>query len=315
MEEKNLHDHKNERWIILILAFMQFAHILDFVIMMPLGPYFMREFGITSSQFGILVSAYTFSAGFFGMLGVLFLDRFDRKVAAIFVFSGFTIGTFSCAFAPNYYILLAARSIAGGFGGIIGAILGFTLHRLLRSIDDYETEVLLTIAFVMGGYWMCNFIHISGPLAMVIMGLLVGNYKKSKAMSDVTQEYIGKFWELFDVILNALLFITIAFIIIVIDINVTYLIISLITIFIVLLSRIIVVFLPKLLLPRIVQITNSEAKIIIWGGLRGGLSIALVLSLPVSPQRDLLILITYVIVVVSILVQGMTIERLVRKLK
>ena len=200
-------------------------------------------------------------------------------------------------------------------GGIIGAILGFTLHRLLRSIDDYETEVLLTIAFVMGGYWMCNFIHISGPLAMVIMGLLVGNYKKSKAMSDVTQEYIGKFWELFDVILNALLFITIAFIIIVIDINVTYLIISLITIFIVLLSRIIVVFLPKLLLPRIVQITNSEAKIIIWGGLRGGLSIALVLSLPVSPQRDLLILITYVIVVVSILVQGMTIERLVRKLK
>jgi DHA1 family inner membrane transport protein len=122
MEEKNLHDHKNERWIILILAFMQFAHILDFVIMMPLGPYFMREFGITSSQFGILVSAYTFSAGFFGMLGVLFLDRFDRKVAAIFVFSGFTIGTFSCAFAPNYYILLVARSIAGGFGGIIGAI-------------------------------------------------------------------------------------------------------------------------------------------------------------------------------------------------
>ena len=82
-----------------------------------------------------------------------------------------------------------------------------------------------------------------------------------------------------------------------------------------LLSRIIVVFLPKLILPRIVQITNSEAKIIIWGGLRGGLSIALVLSLPVSPQRDLLILITYVIVVVSILVQGMTIERLVRKLK
>jgi MFS transporter, DHA1 family, inner membrane transport protein len=122
MEEQNLHEHKNERWIILVLAFMQFAHILDFVIMMPLGPFFMKEFGINSSQFGVLVSVYTFSAGICGLLGAFYMDRFDRKNATIFVFTGFTIGTLSCAFAPDYYYLLIARAIAGGFGGIVGAI-------------------------------------------------------------------------------------------------------------------------------------------------------------------------------------------------
>jgi len=103
MEEQNLHEHKNERWIILVLAFMQFAHILDFVIMMPLGPFFMKEFGINSSQFGVLVSVYTFSAGICGLLGAFYMDRFDRKNATIFVFTGFTIGTLSCAFAPDYF--------------------------------------------------------------------------------------------------------------------------------------------------------------------------------------------------------------------
>lgn len=122
MEEQKLHEHKNERWIILVLAFMQFAHILDFVIMMPLGPFFMKEFGINPSQFGILVSVYTFSAGIFGLLGAFYMDQFDRKSASIFVFAGFTLGTLSCAFAPDYYTLLAARAIAGGFGGIVGAI-------------------------------------------------------------------------------------------------------------------------------------------------------------------------------------------------
>ncbi|WCL49219.1 MFS transporter [Leptospira sp. GIMC2001] len=122
MEEQNLHDHKQERWIIVILAFMQFAHILDFVIMMPLGPFFMQEFKINSLQFGILVSVYTFSAGIFGLLGAFYLDRYDRKFAAIFVFSGFTFGTIFCAFAPDYNTLLVARAVAGGFGGIIGAV-------------------------------------------------------------------------------------------------------------------------------------------------------------------------------------------------
>jgi predicted MFS family arabinose efflux permease len=121
-EEIDLHTHKKERWIIGVLAFMQFAHILDFVIMMPLGPFFMQEFHINSSQFGLLVSVYSFSAGIFGLIGAFYLDRYDRKTSTIFVFSGFALGTLSCAFAPDYYSLLIARSVAGGFGGVVGAV-------------------------------------------------------------------------------------------------------------------------------------------------------------------------------------------------
>ncbi|MCC5816041.1 MAG: MFS transporter [Leptospira sp.] len=119
---QDLHSHKQERWIIFILALMQFAHILDFVIMMPLGPFFMQEFQINSTQFGLLVSVYTFSAGIFGLLGAFYLDRYDRKISTIFVFGGFSLGTLSCAFAPDYATLLIARGIAGGFGGIVGAV-------------------------------------------------------------------------------------------------------------------------------------------------------------------------------------------------
>ncbi|GBF51525.1 transporter, major facilitator family protein [Leptospira ryugenii] len=111
-----------ERIIILILALFQFFHILDFVIMMPLGPVFMKEFKINSAEFGLLVSAYTFSAGILGFLGAFFMDRFDRKNALLFVYFGFALGTLFCALAPNYEMLLAARILAGGFGGMIGAL-------------------------------------------------------------------------------------------------------------------------------------------------------------------------------------------------
>ena len=134
---------------------------------------------------------------------------------------------------------------AGG-GIFFGLLLGYVLHKLLESIDNYETEVLLTIAFVMLGYTLSSYFHLSGALAMVIMGLLVGNYKQDKAMSDTTLEYVHKFWELIDVILNAILFISIAFVLVVIDFKITYIFISLITILIVLFSRVIIVYLPNI---------------------------------------------------------------------
>jgi monovalent cation:H+ antiporter, CPA1 family len=199
-------------------------------------------------------------------------------------------------------------------GGLFfGLLLGFALHKLLKSIDNYETEVLLTIAFVMAGYALCNYLHLSGALAMVIMGLMVGNYKTDTAMSDITQEYVHKFWELLDVILNAILFICIGFVLVVIDFKTSYLILALLSILIVLLSRVIVVFVPNLLFPRFTNITNKEAKLIVWGGLRGGLSIALVLSLPESEAKQILIIATYMCVVFSILVQGLTIEKLAKR--
>lgn len=198
-------------------------------------------------------------------------------------------------------------------GGVIfGLIFGYILHKLLISIDHYETEVLLTIAFVMVGYSTCLYFHLSGALSMVVMGLLVGNYKHELAMSDETQEYVNKFWELLDVILNAILFILIALVLVVIDFKVTYIIVGVISIFIVLLSRIIVVYIPKIVLPKIVSFNKKEARLIIWGGLRGGLSIALVLSLPNFPEKDMLLIATYFCVLFSILVQGLTIEKLAK---
>lgn len=202
---------------------------------------------------------------------------------------------------------------AGG-GIFFGLTLGYLLHKLLESIDNYETEVLLTIAFVMLGYTLSSYFHLSGALAMVIMGLLVGNYEQDKAMSDTTLEYVHKFWELIDVILNAILFISIAFILVVIDFRTTYIFIGLLTILIVLFSRAIIVYIPKLILPRFTNINNSEAKLIIWGGLRGGLSIALVLSLPNSEAKQILMIATYTCVVFSILVQGLTIEKVAKRL-
>jgi CPA1 family monovalent cation:H+ antiporter len=211
----------------------------------------------------------------------------------------------------HFGILFLQEAVGGIFFGLL---LGYLLYELLKSIDNYETEVLLTIAFVMAGYALCSYFQLSGALSMVIMGLFVGNYKPDTAMSHITLEYVHKFWELIDVILNAILFISIAFILVVIDFKAQFLIIGLLSIFIVLISRMIIVNLPRLILPKFTNINYGEAKLIVWGGLRGGLSIALVLSLPESNAKQILMIATYTCVVFSILVQGLTIEKVAKKL-
>lgn len=113
---------KNERLLLLILAIVQFTHIIDFMIIMPLGSQFMSIFDITPKQFALIVSTYAFSAAFFGLISALFIDRFDRKTALLFNYIGFTIGTLACSFAPDYYTLLAARCITGAFGGVLAAL-------------------------------------------------------------------------------------------------------------------------------------------------------------------------------------------------
>ena len=213
-------------------------------------------------------------------------------------------------FSVAHFGLLFMQEAVGGI--VMGLILGYCLHLFLKSIDHYESEILLTLAFVMGGYVLCNYIHISGPLAMVVMGLMVGNFKQDITMSDTTQEYVHKFWELVDVILNAILFIMIAFVLIVIDFKTTYIILGLVSIIIVLLSRIIIVYFPHLVFPKLLKLSNKEAKLITWGGLRGGLSLALVLSLPDSETKNILLIATYFCVLFSILIQGLTIEKLAK---
>ncbi len=214
-------------------------------------------------------------------------------------------------FSFSHFGLLFMQEAVGGI--LMGLVLGYFLYLLLKSIDHYETEILLTLAFVIAGYTFCNYIHLSGALSMVVMGLMVGNFRQDIAMSDTTQEYVHKFWELVDVVLNAVLFILIAFVLIVIDFETKYIWVGLISVFIVLLSRVIIVYLPHLVFPKLLKLTNKEAKIISWGGLRGGLSLALVLSLPKSETKDILLIATYFCVLFSIVIQGLTIERLAKR--
>lgn len=205
---------------------------------------------------------------------------------------------------PHFGILFLQE--AGG-GIIFGLVLGYILHYLLKTIDHYETEVLLTLAFVMLGYFVSAEIHISGALAMVIMGLMVGNFRQDIAMSDLTKDYVAKFWELLEIILNALLFLMIALVLVVLDFSVKYIILGVITIFILMLSRFLAVSIPRRSSKKFLRIDKSDSKIIILGGLRGGLSLALVLALPASEYKDILLIVTYICVAFSILVQGTSI--------
>lgn len=201
--------------------------------------------------------------------------------------------------------------IRESIGGIsFGLITGLILHKLISTIDHYESEVLLSLAFVMTGYSLCMHFHFSGPLAMVIMGLFVGNYTLNNSVSDTTLEYVNKFWELIDLIFNAILFVIISFVMVEMDFQLIYILLSIATLLVVLISRIIVIRLPIFLFPSFFNFTNKESQIIIWGGLRGGLSIALALSLPVGLEKNIILILTYICVVFSILTQGLTIGRI-----
>lgn len=209
--------------------------------------------------------------------------------------------------------LLFGQEAIGGI--LLGGIIGWIGYKLIASIDNYQVEVLITLAIVMGGYTLAHFVHVSGPLAMVVAGLITGNHGKSYGMSDTTAEYVDKFWELIDEILNALLFVLIGLELLVIQTNGTVLLVAFILIAIVLLTRYISVLIPSTFIRLKEKLTNKTLLILTWGGLRGGISIALALSVPNHFNKDIWVTITYIIVCFSILVQGMTIGKLAKKMK
>ncbi len=197
-------------------------------------------------------------------------------------------------------------------GGIFfGLAIGWLAYLMLKSVDNYQVEVLLTLALVMGGYSFAYVIHVSGPIAMVVAGIFIGNRGRLLAMSENTREHLDSFWELMDEILNAVLFLLIGLEILVLTIKGSYLIAGLIMIPVVLIARFISVGLPVTFLRLLRDFSPHAVKIMTWGGLRGGISVALALSLPNGPEREALLTVTYIIVIFSILVQGLTIERFV----
>ena len=198
-------------------------------------------------------------------------------------------------------------------GGILlGLVLGWTGYKLVASIDHYQVEVLVTLAVVMGGYTFAHYTHVSGPLAMVVAGLITGNHGKAYGMSKITAEYVDKFWELIDEILNAILFVLIGLELLIIETSKTIFIVSFILIGVILITRYISVYIPSIFIRLKEQMTRKTLIILTWGGLRGGISIALALSIPISLNRDIWVTITYVVVCFSILVQGMTIGKVAK---
>ncbi len=203
---------------------------------------------------------------------------------------------------------------AGG-GLLLGVALGYLGFYLVRSIDQYGIEVLITLALVMGGYSLAGVLHVSGPLAMVVAGIITGKKAHEGAVSDLTRDYLGKFWELIDEILNALLFLIIGLEMIVIRTDATTFLIGCLAIPLVLLARWISVRLPVMAMRSRVRFSRGAIPMLVWGGLRGGISVALALSLPEDAGRDRFVTITYIVVVFSILVQGLTVGKLAKRLR
>ncbi len=201
---------------------------------------------------------------------------------------------------------------AGG-GIVFGLTLGYVTFRLLKSVDSYEVEVLLTLAAVTGGYALASRLHVSGPLAMVVAGLIIGNRGRAEAMSDTTRRYVDTFWELVDEILNAMLFVLIGMEVLVIVFSVHTMVAAGIALVVTLCARLLTVGLPVALLGRKFGLPRGSWKVLTWGGLRGGISVALALLLPHGPERATIVTLTYCVVVFSILVQGLSIGAVTRK--
>ena len=203
------------------------------------------------------------------------------------------------------------------FGGIaLGLLLGWGTYKLLKSINDYDVEVIITLATVMGGTVIAQKLHVSAPLAMVTAGLIVGtDTVRNSSMSKVTEQYVDKFWELLDILLNTILFVMIGMEILVLTYDHHYILAGVLCIPMLLFARYLSLMLPIKIFSKKLDFVPNTNLIMTWGGLRGGISIALALSLTTVMHRDLFLVITYIIVVFSIIGQGLTVGKLIKRLK
>ena len=209
--------------------------------------------------------------------------------------------------------ILLLEEVGGGI--LLGVILGFIAYRLLKSIDEYSVEVMITIAIVMGGYMLAQSLHFSGPLAVVVAGLIVGHDTvRDHTMSELTELYVDKFWETWDGLLNGILFVLIGLEILVLPFEKTFLLSGLVAIPVILMARGTALSIPIYFYKKKLEFVPNTGLIMTWGGLRGGISIALALTLSQEMNRDLFLVITYVVVIFSIIVQGLSIGKVANRL-
>lgn len=238
---------------------------------------------------------------------------FNDGVGVVVFLTIFAIASSKTGDVNSFDIIkLFGQEVIGGV--VLGGILGWITFKMMKSINDYEVEVILTLAAVMGGTLIAQKFHLSAPLAMVTTGLIVGHDTvRDEAMSEITENYVDKFWELIDVLLNTILFVLIGMEMLILTFETSYIIAGLIAVPIVLLCRYASLWLPIKFFSKRLDFVPKTNLIMTWGGLRGGISIALALSLTQDMNRELFLVITYIIVVFSIIGQGLTVEPIIKR--
>ena len=242
---------------------------------------------------------------------------FNDGIGVVLFMGLLEVATGGNDFDVGHFAFLFIREAVGG--AVFGLAIGLVAYRMLKSVDNYQVEILLSLALVWGGSALADALHMSAPIAMVVAGLLIGNQGRSFAMSKTTTEHLDLFWELVDEGLNAVLFVAIGMELLVLTFTASYLAAGVLAVVIVLVARLVSVGLPVWLLRRSERFDPSMVPILVWGGLRGGISVALALSLPPEaagdsvPRREVILATTYVVVVFSILVQGLTVGTLTRR--
>lgn len=198
-------------------------------------------------------------------------------------------------------------------GAVLGIVLGWLTFRVMRLIDDYSLEVLITLGLAFGGYELAVWLHVSAPIMAVCAGLLIGDIGAKHGMSEETRQYVDAFWKLVDEILNAVLFLMIGFEVFAIAFQADFALAGVMAIIVSLIARLAAVSVPVLMLRRFQSFSAGVIPIMTWGGLKGGISVALALSLPDNEWKPLFLTATYIVVIFSIIVQGLTITRLAER--
>lgn len=319
----NISDLMQEKWLVLTLA--KLGVLLSTFLIGTATFYLMPLFGLSLPYlycliFGALISP-TDPVAVMGILKSAGASKsLETKIVGESLFNdGVGVVVFVALFSliagefePSFISIgsLFLKEVIGG--AVLGMGLGYIAYNLLKQVDNYQVEILITLALVMGGYALALSLHASGPIAMVMSGLLIGNHGRYFAMSQTTRENLDTFWELVDEILNAVLFVLIGLEVLVLSFTFKWIVLGFLLIPVILLVRAFCVGIPVSFLKWRGKAGRGVVSILTWGGLRGGISVALALALPVSPERNLILTITYIIVAFSILVQGTTLKKLIQ---
>ena len=327
----NLSDLREQRWIIATLASV--GVILSTIIVSGLAFAVFRLAGLEISfiwclVFGALISP-TDPIAVLGIFKTIQAPKtLETKIAGESLFNDgigvvIFLGLYEVATGEHGFDLVHLAELffkEAVLGAVFGFVIGWIGFRLLAKIDNYSTEILISLALAAGGYALAAAWHLSGPIAMVVAGLIIGNQGRSYAMSPKTIEHLDTFWELIDEILNAVLFVLIGLEIIVLTFTHQYLIAGMLMIPCILLARLIAVSLPLRFVGKLNPIHPNVVPMLTWGGLRGGISVALALSIPthlngeVVVAREPILSVTYIVVIFSVIVQGLTVGPLLRYL-